>query len=438
MNPNTYTSQYGTTVQGSQLAQANQNLQNIMSGPNVQAAQAMAPFSQAGPGYVQQQQQNLTQQAGIPQLQGQYNDLSKIFPLYLADQHLSQKYTSSQLSSPNSPIFNNPNLTPQPGIIPGDTSGTPNPYLASPQALVNAVTQPSGQGFQGFSTPGLNTSAMGQVPGAAGNIMNLLQSALGQEQGLVNSKTGDASANYQAFLSSLGTLANAYVADKAYASSGTAPGTSQQAGSLFNDIINQVQTVKGGDASERDIWDYINQHDAALRAQGVNVNELWRLHKDLAQKVGTNGKITGGTKAKSATLLKQDQTNKAEVDAAQSLLDTAKGIAKDMKAAGPMRVLPGAQHYVPAFASAKDKIFQSLGALRKSAVGGRITQAEIGWLTANTLPNEWDTPAVMDSKVQVLQDELNKKLNNGDYRIGSGGGSAPKTGGSSNDPLGIR
>lgn len=231
MNP-TYTPSSGLTPQGSQVDQLTQLLSSAQTLPpasptnqQVAGAQANAAnYAANEPAYIQQTQQALTQQSGIPNLENQQSNLAQIFPLYLADQNLSQKYSSSQLSSPNSPVYNNPSLTPQTGIYTGDTSGVPNPYLASPQDLINAVTQPSGQGFQGFSSPGLNTGAIGQVPQAATNIMNLLQSAIGSEQGLVSGKTAQAQSDYERQASLLNTIATLFGQEQAQQASLNAPG----------------------------------------------------------------------------------------------------------------------------------------------------------------------------------------------------------------------
>lgn len=207
----TYTQPGGGTPQG-QATNSLQTALNTIQGmaPGSPAGQAQAQASQVSsqePQMVQQAQQNLTQQAGIPQLQGQQADMGKIFQMYLADQHLSQKYTIPQLGSPNSPVFNNPSLTPQQGVYTGEQSQVPNPYLASPQALINAVTQPSGQGFQGVTNPSQNTSVMGAVPNAASSISNLLSSAIGQEQSLVNQQTGNYTTAYESKANLLNTIA---------------------------------------------------------------------------------------------------------------------------------------------------------------------------------------------------------------------------------------
>jgi hypothetical protein len=299
MNPQTYTSQYGNTRQGQQLQSLtgllakSENVPQQVAQPQAQAMQ----FAQGEQPYVKQQQQSLTQQSGIPQLQGQQADMGKIFQMYLADQSLSQKYASPQLKGTTSPIYG-ADLQPNSSQYTGNASSVPNPYLASPQDLVNTVTQPSGQGFQGFSSPGLNSTAMEQVPNGAANIINLLQSAIGSEQGLVGTQLGQAQGNYESTANLLSTIANAisnsYQSQQALttAPSGYQRGSPQDASYQFDSILSQL----GANASPQDVWNYLNTHQTALKLQGVNTDALWALQKDMADK-GVTSTATGKVKA---------------------------------------------------------------------------------------------------------------------------------------------
>jgi hypothetical protein len=293
-------------------------------GSQVGNAQANAQtFASQEPAQVQQAQQQLTQQAGIPQLQNQQADLGKIFQMYLSDQNLSQKYSDSSLSTPNSPLYNNPSLTAQPiqGLFSGYQSQVKNPYLASPESIINAVTQPAGQGFQGFTTPGGVTASMGAAPGAAQSVISTLQGLIDTQKSLVSQKTGDYTTAYETQAGLLNTLAQlagqnaqSQASAKASGVGGFAQGSTGEAGNLFNTIVDSVQSAKGGAATEQDVWDYINQHATALADQGVNVKELWKLQKDMATKVGWKGLISGGSKtpkvaAQSAQVKKQQATD---------------------------------------------------------------------------------------------------------------------------------
>lgn len=313
-----YTPPGGNTPQAQATSSLQQTLNQVQGfAPNSPAGQAQGTamtFANQEPQQVAQAQQSLSQQAGIPNLQNSQQNLGQIFSMYLADQNLSQKYAGSTLQSQNSPLYNNSNLTPQnmQGLFSGYTGGPQNPYLASPTAIVNALSQPSGQGFQGFTTPSGITSSIGEVPSAATNMINMLQGIIGNEQGLVSNKVGDYTKAYESQANLLNTIASLLGQQEQYKQTlaqqkstsgigGTAPGSAAEAGSLFNQIVDQVQSAKGGAATEKDVWDYINQHDSALRDQGVNVNELWRLQKQMKDKVGQGGAISGGTKTPKTT-----------------------------------------------------------------------------------------------------------------------------------------
>lgn len=307
MNPTTqtYTPAGGLTPQ----AQALQGQQDILSQITGMAKNAgsdptsaiQGAFSNAAaaaqPAQVQQATQQLTQQAGIPALQNQQGDLGKIFQMYLSDNNLSQKYSSPSLGTPNSQMYNSGlQNSPQAmqGLFAGYQNQVANPYLASPTAIVNALSQPSGQGFQGFSTPTGNTGAMTQVPTAANSLISGLQGLISNETSLVNSKAQDYTTGYQNIMNGIGNLLGIRATDAFNSSRNAAPGSLANAGSTFNDIVTQVQAAKNGQATEKDVWDYLNQHAGALKDQGVDVNELWKLHKDMASKSGRGGLISGG------------------------------------------------------------------------------------------------------------------------------------------------
>lgn len=54
--------------------------------------------------------------------------------------------------------------------------------------------------------------------------------------------------------------------------------------SVWQDAIANAET-------EYDVWQYINVNQDWLRSQGVNIDELWRRHKSLAERVGTGGRL---------------------------------------------------------------------------------------------------------------------------------------------------
>lgn len=303
----TYTPMQGNTPQGQQQYALNDVLSQIhgmtpSSVPQVSPQQVSQTQSNALnyqsqiPAMMQKSQQQLTQQSGIPQLQGQQSNLAQLFPLYLADQHLSQKYTSSQLSTPNSPIYNS-NLQPNQTIYTGNTSAVPNPYLASPQDIINTLSQPSGQGFQGFSSPSLVTSAMEQPISGANNINDLLAQAIGAEQGIVQNKLGDVSQNYQTTENMLQQIANLFAntyQSQSATQSGYPKGSEQDAAYQFNAILNSL----GPNATPSDVKAYLNTHESSLKLQGVNTDALSKMQQELVDK-GAVTTATGRVKAAS-------------------------------------------------------------------------------------------------------------------------------------------
>lgn len=302
------------------------DVQNLQQGSQQDALQLQANQPQ----YMQQEQQNIGESLGIPQLQGQYGNFDQLFQLYLHDNSMAQKYGTStggtgsmnpyadpqllaaslsggqqlqkgnqsdqqaisQMTTPNQPVIAEANTGN------GQISGTPtasqvtNPYLGSSQSILDSVANAP-------QAPSLTTAQMAQPLNAGRNLLSLLNTLLGAEQGIQSQKLDLAGQNYKGILDAITSaagLAGQEIQNRRTDSQNAVnmPGTMQQAGAVFQSIIDQLHKDKGNQVTENDIWNYINQHDAALRAQGVNVDELWKLHKDLADKVGIGGNLEGG------------------------------------------------------------------------------------------------------------------------------------------------
>lgn len=300
MNPTTqtYTPAGGLTPQ----AQALQGQQDILSQITGMAKNAgsdptsaiQGAFSNAAaaaqPAQVQQATQQLTQQAGIPALQNQQGDLGKIFQMYLSDNNLSQKYSSPSLGTPNSQMYNSGlQNSPQAmqGLFAGYQNQVANPYLASPTAIVNALSQPSGQGFQGFSTPTGNTGAMTQVPTAANSLISGLQGLISNETSLVNSKAQDYTTGYQNIMNGIGNLLGNQ-ATTAFAQ--TQPGTPAANQKLENSI---QQDIKNGMTLQQALLKYRSQTDP---------NSIYGIYNTVhsSDKPGTKGSAGWGTAKESA------------------------------------------------------------------------------------------------------------------------------------------
>lgn len=234
--PNTYTNQSNTTP-GSTLANLQKALASITTMPNMsdQDLQSGYNTSQAGAldmgagqqDYVRQATNDLTQQSGIPQLQGQYGDLSKIFDLYLHDSNLASKYTKGT----NSNAYADPTLlassqaggqqlaqgnvadvnaatqmaTPVPNTTNASAVSTAsqatNPYLASSDQIVDSAAN-------AIQAPSLTTSMMAKPAEGATNFMNLIQSLIGTQEGLVEDQAALTAGNYQSKMNTLQKIAD--------------------------------------------------------------------------------------------------------------------------------------------------------------------------------------------------------------------------------------
>lgn len=228
---NTYTSPFGGTQQGQQVQNFQDVLRSITGGggqvsPQIaqegqqSALSTQLAMNQDQAPFMEQAEQSLTEQSGIPQLNQQNADLGKLFELYLADSDLASKYSNQSNTDPYA-------------------GGAQNPYLASADTLADSVT-PTGDGF---TIPGLVTKAMAAPVDATKNLMDLVNQAIGIQGGRVKSKMGDVSTSYQKSLDTLGTLAT-----------------------MFGDMYKEGQKVKE-DATNRELQQLI------LDAMGGNKND---------------------------------------------------------------------------------------------------------------------------------------------------------------------
>jgi hypothetical protein len=166
------------------------------------AAQKATNFSAGEQPYLLNQQQNLTQQSGIPQIQSQYGNLSQVFQMWQADKNLSQQYANPSLNSPNSAVF-------QGNLSPSNTSWNSNPYLnQSPSQILQQTAGTFGGNFQGFSTPGALISAVGEVPTAVNSLLSGLSNLYSGTSNLVQNQLGVAQNKYETQANLLNEAAN--------------------------------------------------------------------------------------------------------------------------------------------------------------------------------------------------------------------------------------
>jgi hypothetical protein len=407
----------------------------------------------AQPGQVQQVTNQLSQQAGIPALQGQQQNLGQIFGMYLADQNLAQKYSGASLNTPNSPVYNS-GLTPQTGMYTGNTSQVPNPYLASPQALINAVTQPSGQGFQGVTTPGQNTAAIGAVPSSAQQLISMLTGLQSNEQGLVNTDVSNYEGQYGNIMNQLSTiLGNQSEQAFSQAQPGSAQSVQKSLNNLKADVdsgMTLTQLIQKYSTDPNMTADKVYQMYNAKHSQP---GDKWGPAKESAQQLADLG-ITGAPVTQAAAAAKPPPTktiggevmeynpatksydipaggNQA-IKQSQDMLDnylnkwkSMNVIEKDM----PQSIASAVPGLFPDRAYLDTDFFTQIEPLlRKQVVGGRITQQELTWLK-NALPKFGDSDESATQKIDAIKQALSGGIGS------ASGGSNGST--SQSDPLGI-
>lgn len=157
-------------------------------GDSAANAQSQALAMQSGEqDFVGNAVSTLTQQSSIPDLQNQQANLASLFPLYLADTQLAQKYAGTGNSNP----YANPTLMAQ---------GGGNPYLGSTDALAASG--------EGVVPPSFVTKAIGEPADAASGLLNTLSGAISGQQDIVNALGETTARNYQSKMKTLEMLAS--------------------------------------------------------------------------------------------------------------------------------------------------------------------------------------------------------------------------------------
>lgn len=450
--------------------QATSSLQNVLSQITGMAQQAPVDpstavsntFTNASSAAevpaVQQATQQLTQQSGIPALQQSQNNLGSIFQMYLADQNLAQKYSAPSLTQGNSPVYGSglqgqaQNL---PGLTPGNQTLGNNPYLASPNAIVNAIMQPQGQGFQGFTAPAQNTSAMGVVPSSASGLSSELSSLIGSEQGLVNTQVGNYQTQYQGIMDTLNSL----LSNQAATSFSTAqPGSAQSLQKSLNSLQSDVnkgmtltqliqkyatdpnmtadkvyQMYNAKHSQPGDKWGPAKESATQLADLGITGAPVTQAGKnkyqakklpngDLANYDPSTGKYYDPNTGKQLPVTSTElQAAQGTANIAQQMMDSYQNMNIAERGAIALGGAGLVSHISPDYAAAQSQLYQSLGNLRKGSIGGRITQQEIQWLTQKLFPSPLDTKATMQSKVDQLNKAVTRLISDPNSHVNSDG-----------------
>lgn len=446
MNP---TPASGYTPQG----QSVQSLQQVLSQISGMAQQSQQDPSTAvqnqfttaanaaQPGQIQQATQQLTQQSGIPALQGQQQNLGQIFGLYLADQNLASKYANPSLATANSPIYGNNSLTPQQGA---NSMGINDPYLSSPAALVNAImgNQTQGQGFQGFTTPGQNTAAISAVPSSAASLIGTLQGAINSQQGLVNTGVSNYTNQYQTIMDTLGSiLGNQAATSFSQAQPGSAVSVQSSlnnvkkdvnSGMTFTDLLQKYETDPNMTAAKLqemydakhsasgDKWGPAQISPELASAYGLKQTPSQYQQKTLYK--GTPYETIVNYNSKTGKMTDPNtgepvQYTDATTRSVESSLNNIDDIwnqwnkLDEVQKHLPDSLVTAMPALSPTRAALNTQFYTGLeGDLRKAIVGGRITQQEISWIKNAIIPTATDSDASAKAKLDAVTKALKSKL----------------------------
>lgn len=401
--PSLYTSPNGSTAQGQQLSSFQNMLGSITGQITPQTVDNMSNASAAVtasmPAFTANQTAANYNTAGLPQAATQQSDDAKMYQMFLADNNLSQKYTNP----------NDPNANPDFDFAKyGITTGAP--------MMTNAGL--SG-GFQGFSNPiYAQQSADLQLKGI-GDAINAIQSFIGYNKGAADSQTAMDKQQRLAVADLLASMAKTGQArlDSSAKSALDPVAIMQQAqadaarGMKLKDLLDKYAAY-GGQVDPNAIYAAYNRYNYTdTNGKKVGYGDVLESPETLFGWGVSQAKPT-------ATYLKQQQQDKQEVEGAKKVLDSTDKIFADWKSMNPVERAMGALSQTSGISGLSPKqtaidaeFFANLEeGIRKSVVGGRITQQEIQWIRQKLLPNPYDSDASAQAKINALQEGARRKL----------------------------
>lgn len=245
-----YTSSYGAGVKGTGQQQFVNALNSITGNSNMNPEQSklLAMATQQAP-YLQNTQQQLTQEAGIPGLVDKYGDEAKLMDMFAHDQTLNQKYGQGQA---------------------GQVLGTGTVAPTSMPALTSASNSLS---YSGLTDPSAITKAMGMDVSGHSNVMDLITKAVNYQAGAVQDQVRANATAYKAVmdaLSTIATLENQKQIETMKVSASLGFGDLEEATQAY------VEQVKGGLNIENIPQDYRTKVVKALTAQGWTTEKIKR------------------------------------------------------------------------------------------------------------------------------------------------------------------
>lgn len=334
----TYT-QGGYSPQQQQLAQGQPNAVNSMPPPgspsssygsdealNSKYAAANASMMTANSPDTRQQ---LVNNSNIPAMQSNYDDLAR--QLFEYDQGvLSPKFQGTNPGTPtDAPAFGRVEASPlgmtmeSAGLSADKGLYNPNPKYAY-----------AAQTTQGNSILDLLDKLIGGINSGMTDVKGKNASNVAQAQSAIDQIYKIMSLKEDARQKELDRAERA--ADRASVK-----------GDKTNDKTQAIwDQIYGNATGEYDIWKAINENQDAWRASGVDVDQLWRWHKNLAGRIGKGGATGQGLKEK---LAKMPAKEKETVITLQTALDDIKRAraALDKTKSGPQYQAWQVRQYVP-------------------------------------------------------------------------------------------
>lgn len=339
------------TPQGGYTPQAQgvQSMSDTLAGiTGSPAAGALLAAGQAGPNYGA---------TNISQLQ---SEEEKLRTMFANDQVLAQKYADPNLYGG--------------GAIP--PTNNPAGQFASPlQATIDSITNP-----QGITSPG---ALIGAVGGDVTGQKSVLQSIM-DAMNFSGTRTLDA---YKSMMSALGTVYGEEQQNKR---------TEQQLKAQYGGIIPGMGT--GGSLAD----DYVDQ----FMTGQISLLDIPAEYRTIVNK---------RLKDMGTTATKVQETNASTINAINIMQEMLKrwGTMSQAEKLIPQQILGAAPFLSPTRTGITSEFYTTLEPeIRKTAVGGRITQQEIGWIRNAVLPSSLDTPESAAAKVQGVINGLQMKMKN--------------------------
>lgn len=389
----TYTSPMGLTPQGQGVDSLTSSIQNITGGfplaASIQAGQQASQMQANEPTFKANEMVGLSNKYQIPQSTDYY---SKIVDLYMHDKNLNQQFQGNMGNTP---------ITTMPGT---------DVVSAVPRLTPENLNQP----FSGFTDPVQAANASeAQSRGVMNTLANLGKlidanyKTLGKQfdvdtsayESMVKAKQDEA----QGYLDVYKELAKQGLTKKEILDLGLQGAAVGKKLDLTDP--NNPQWVDAGTNTPDDYAD-----------QFMGGELKWADIPDAMK-----NSVTKVVKNRGSTVDKVNQSYQA-IDNSIADLDKAFGLWESMSEAEKrlptwvIEKIPGAS---PKRAEITSLFYTTLEPeIRKSAVGGRITQQEIGWIRGAIMPTPTDTLESARAKIEAIKYGLQQKLKNKSYTIG--------------------